>query len=52
MWVKSKGFIYYISLVVVNVLVGHFLPPSSSMLSPIVIVLITVFVLSLKVRFF
>ena len=50
MWRNNKLLIYAVILVVVNVLIGHFLPPSGIMLSPIVIVLITVFVLNLEVR--
>lgn len=50
MWEKNKLLIYAIILVFGNVLIGHFLPPSSIILSPVVIVLITVLVLSLDIR--
>lgn len=47
---RSRWFVYSLSLVLVNVVIGHFLPPSSIMLSPIVISLMTIFTLELKVR--
>ncbi|MFD0964807.1 hypothetical protein [Pseudofulvibacter geojedonensis] len=47
---KSKWFIYSLIIILINVALGHFLPPSSIMFSPIVICVITVFVMEMKIN--